>query len=157
MGCDDYPYLDSPITKYTDSELSEPTHYPKDTETGSSTGTNQNGASAYTFNNYQNDTATTAIYPGAGTGSPEAFAYLCLKLNGEVGEVGEAYAKFLRGDYEWAECKRIIRKELGDVLWYVSQICSELDEKIGEIANDNIHKLADRKQRGVIRGSGNDR
>jgi NTP pyrophosphatase (non-canonical NTP hydrolase) len=114
-------------------------------------------ASAYTFDNYQEDTGTTAIYPGAGTGSSEAFAYLCLKLNGEAGEVGEAYAKFLRGDYDTNECQRIIRKELGDVLWYVSQICSELDEKLGEIANDNILKLADRKARGVIRGSGDDR
>lgn len=155
MGCDDYT-LDFEPGQFT-INLDLNTHNSEDTEASGSAGTNQNAASAYTFDNYQNDTATTAIYPGAGTGSPEAFAYLCLKLNGEAGEVGEAYAKFLRGDYDWNECKRIIRKEIGDTTWYLSQICTELDEEYGDVAADNICKLQDRKQRGVIQGSGNDR
>lgn len=112
---------------------------------------------AYTFDNYQEDARTTAIYPGAGQATPIAFAYLCLKLNGEAGEVGEAYAKYLRGDYDLAEAKRRISKELGDVIWYVSQLASELDLSLGDVAANNILKLSDRKERGVLRGSGDER
>jgi NTP pyrophosphatase (non-canonical NTP hydrolase) len=114
-------------------------------------------ASAYTFDVYQTDAGTTAIYPDAGTGSKDAFAYLALKLNGEAGEVGEAYAKYLRGDYDIVECKRRILKEIGDCIWYLSQITSELNEPFGEVAAANIRKLADRKSRNVIHGSGDDR
>jgi NTP pyrophosphatase (non-canonical NTP hydrolase) len=119
--------------------------------------TSQGTASAYTFDNYQDDAGITAIYPDHGKGTPAAFAYLSLKLNGEAGEVGEAYAKFLRGDYDWAECKRLIRKEIGDVTWYISQIINELNDSFGDIAADNIRKLSDRKSRNVIHGSGDTR
>jgi len=135
MGCDDYRNYEQDFGAS-----------PKDTT-----------ANAYTFDNYQDDAGITAIYPGANTGSDTALSYLCLKLNGEAGEVGEAYAKFLRGDYDWPECKRRIRKEIGDTTWYLSQICRELGDSFGEVAVDNIRKLADRKQRGVLRGSGDDR
>ena len=125
----------------------------------STSGTNPShwGAGAYTFDSYQDDTGITAIYPGAGQATPIAFAYLCLKLNGEAGEVGEAYAKFLRGDYDIEEAKRRISKELGDVLWYISQLASELDLSLGNVAANNIRKLADRQRRGVLRGSGDER
>lgn len=113
--------------------------------------------SAYSLNNYQEEAGLTAEYPGAGEGGTEAFSYLSLKLNGEAGEVGEAFAKYLRGDYDFREAKRRIASELGDVLWYVSQLASELDLNLGDIAEDNIQKLRDRKARNVIKGSGNDR
>ena len=122
-----------------------------------STSSPRQGASAYTLDNYQDDTGVTAIYPDAGQGTTIAFAYLSLKLNGEAGEVGEAYAKYLRGDYDFAEAQCRISKELGDVLWYVSQLASELDISLGDVAADNIRKLQDRKQRGVLRGSGDNR
>lgn len=114
-------------------------------------------ASAYTFDYYQEDASLTAIYPDHGKSTPEAFAYLCLKLNGEAGEVGEAFAKFIRGDYNFGEAKRRISAELGDVLWYLSQISSELGISFGEIAAANYAKLADRKSRNVLRGSGDNR
>lgn len=114
-------------------------------------------ASAYTLDNYQEDTGLTAIYPGHGKAASVAFAYLSLKLNGEAGEVGEAFAKHLRGDYDFQEAKRRIASELGDVLWYVSQLASELDIKLGDVANENIRKLHDRKARNVLHGSGSDR
>lgn len=134
----------------------EYTPYPYPTASDSGEGT-PGTATAYTLDNYQNDTGITAIYPGHGQGTTIAFAYLALKLNGEAGEVGEAYAKFLRGDYDFEEAKCRISKELGDVLWYISQLSSELDLSLGDVAADNIRKLIDRKQRGVLRGSGDDR
>lgn len=124
------------------------------TSTSATSGERSRG---YTFDDYQLEAGTTAVYPDHGEGTPAAFAYLCLKLNGEAGEVGEAFAKYLRGDYEVEECKRRVGKELGDVLWYCAQLATELDVKLSDTATDNIRKLADRANRGVIRGSGDDR
>lgn len=112
---------------------------------------------AYTLNDYQDDASVTAIYPDAGQGSANALTYLFLKLNGEAGEVGEAYAKYLRGDYGLQEAKRRVRGEIGDVLWYIANICTELDVPLGAIARENYAKLISRKERGVITGSGSDR
>lgn len=130
---------------------------PHPTSTPTTNGLGEGTANSYTLDNYQEDTGITAIYPGHGQGTPIAFSYLSLKLNGEAGEVGEAYAKFLRGDYDFAEAKSRISKELGDVLWYISQLASELDLSLGDVAANNIRKLIDRKQRGVLRGSGDNR
>ena len=48
-------------------------------------------------------------------------------------------------------------KELGDVLWYVAQIATELGTDLETVARVNIMKLGDRKERGVLGGSGDDR
>jgi NTP pyrophosphatase (non-canonical NTP hydrolase) len=48
-------------------------------------------------------------------------------------------------------------KELGDVLWYVAQIASELGLDLDEIARANLEKLLSRQHRGVLSGSGDER
>ena len=48
-------------------------------------------------------------------------------------------------------------KELGDVLWYVAQLATELDLDLDEIAARNLEKLLSRQRRGVLSGSGDDR
>jgi NTP pyrophosphatase (non-canonical NTP hydrolase) len=48
-------------------------------------------------------------------------------------------------------------KELGDVLWYVAQLASELELDLDEIAQTNLEKLLSRQRRGVLSGSGDDR
>ena len=53
--------------------------------------------------------------------------------------------------------KDAIKLELGDVLWYISQLSSELGYQLEEIANANLQKLNSRKIRGKIHGSGDDR
>ena len=50
-----------------------------------------------------------------------------------------------------------IKFELGDVLWYISQLASELGYELDDIANSNLQKLKSRKVRGKIQGSGDDR
>jgi NTP pyrophosphatase (non-canonical NTP hydrolase) len=48
-------------------------------------------------------------------------------------------------------------KELGDVLWYVAQLASELGLELDEIAQTNLDKLLSRQRRGVLSGDGDDR
>jgi len=48
-------------------------------------------------------------------------------------------------------------KELGDVLWYVAQLASELGLDLDRVAEANLEKLLSRQRRGVLSGSGDDR
>jgi NTP pyrophosphatase (non-canonical NTP hydrolase) len=48
-------------------------------------------------------------------------------------------------------------KELGDVLWYVAQLASELGLELEDIARENLEKLSSRQRRGVLSGSGDER
>lgn len=123
-----------------------------------------------TFEEYQSQTALTAIYPGRGTAL--GIVYCALKLSGESGEVAENIGKAVRDDglmlldlgtstyvpqpISLERREKLIR-ELGDVLWYISQLCTELGVTMSEVAEGNINKLADRKARGVLQGSGDNR
>jgi NTP pyrophosphatase (non-canonical NTP hydrolase) len=50
-----------------------------------------------------------------------------------------------------------IEKELGDVLWYLANLATDLGLSLGAIAQLNLDKLEDRKKRNVIKGEGDDR
>lgn len=108
-----------------------------------------------TFNEYQNESRKTAIYPNAG----KNFIYPTLGLAGEAGEVAEKIKKVLRDKNGIVDntTKTEIAKELGDVLWYLSQISAELGLSLDEVATENLKKLFSRKNRGVISGSGDNR
>lgn len=107
------------------------------------------------FQEYQEKSRKTAIYPKAG----ENYIYPTLGLAGEAGEVAEKIKKILRdnGGVVSEEKKEELKKELGDVLWYVSQIASELGLSLDEIAEMNIQKLYSRMERDKLKGSGDDR
>jgi NTP pyrophosphatase (non-canonical NTP hydrolase) len=55
------------------------------------------------------------------------------------------------------ERRDAMSKELGDVLWYVSQLATELGLDLDQIAQANLEKLLSRLERGVLSGSGDDR
>ncbi len=55
------------------------------------------------------------------------------------------------------EADQAIGKELGDVMWYHAVLADYLCWELDEVANLNIKKLRDRKDRGVLKGSGDDR
>jgi NTP pyrophosphatase (non-canonical NTP hydrolase) len=107
------------------------------------------------FNTYQRQTRSTAIYPGVGNN----LWYPGLGLAGESGEVAEKIKKIYRDDngVVTPEAEAKIRKELGDALWYIANICSELCIDLESVAIANVDKLQDRKDRGVLKGSGDNR
>lgn len=114
------------------------------------------------FNLYQKKAHETASYPYGIIGK-EAHAvdyiYPALGLAEEAGEVAGKYAKAVRDNAGVIdeERKREIVKELGDVLWFVSELCTNLNVSLDEVAQKNLDKLASRKARGVIHGSGDNR
>ena len=113
------------------------------------------------FNEYQILAAKTAQYPDVFLLSTQQknksikvpAIYASLGLAGEAGEFANKIKKVLRdtnGEIS-DELLKDLSKELGDVLWYVATCATELDLHFDNIAKDNIAKLFDRKERGVIR------
>jgi NTP pyrophosphatase (non-canonical NTP hydrolase) len=103
---------------------------------------------------YQVLSRRTAEYPRSAW-----LAYPALGLAGEAGEVAEHAKKAIRDDDgEVSEERRVaMAKELGDVLWYVAQLASELGLDLDQVAQGNLDKLLSRQQRGTLSGSGDDR
>lgn len=106
------------------------------------------------FNNYQFRTRLTAKYP-----QERALEYLVLGLASEAGEVAGKYKKIIRDNNGVLddESKQALAAEVGDVLWYCSELATELGINLGAVAQQNINKLQSRKERGVIGGSGDNR
>jgi NTP pyrophosphatase (non-canonical NTP hydrolase) len=103
---------------------------------------------------YQRQSRRTAEYPR------EAWlTYPALGLAGEAGEVAEHAKKAIRDDEGKVsdERKAAMSMELGDVLWYVAQLATELGLDLDDIAGQNLEKLLSRQARGVLSGSGDDR
>ena len=85
--------------------------------------------------------------------------YPTLGLVNEAGEVAGKIKKIFRdkGGVISCEDRLALKMELGDVLWYLAQICTELDLTLDEVAEANIDKLFSRLERGTIRGDGDER
>ena len=107
------------------------------------------------FNEYQQKSRQTAVYPVIGQG----FVYPALGLAGESGEVVEKIKKIFRDQQGMVgdEQRQAVAKELGDVLWYLAQLATELDLELNQVAQDNLTKLLSRQQRGQMHGSGDER
>ena len=107
------------------------------------------------FDNYQIEARKTAIYPN----KDKNFIYPTLGLVGETGEIAEKIKKILRdknGIFD-NDSKLAVKKELGDVLWYLSNLCDELEFTLDDVAKTNLEKLNLRISKGNISGSGDDR
>lgn len=104
---------------------------------------------------YQQRSRQTARYPNAGSNP----IYPTLGLCGEAGEVADKIKKVLRdrGGVLDAAVRDDLKLELGDVLWYLAQLATELDLDLAEVAEANLAKLASRAARNVIGGSGDRR
>lgn len=98
--------------------------------------------------------------------TPRWFDHLKCKLGGEAGEFLEHVGKASRDD-GWdmrdgpdtlsPERRMSLLKELGDILWYVVTLAAVLKSNLAEIMLLNIQKRDGRKQRGTLKGSGDDR
>lgn len=97
---------------------------------------------------YQEFTASTAVYP-----PNDGIPYCTLGLTSEAGEVAGKVKKWMRDGAPLTP----LYGELGDVLWYISQLCNELGWSLEDVLKHNVQKLSDRKERNVIRGDGDDR
>ncbi len=108
-----------------------------------------------TFQEYQEQSRETAVYPDKGNN----FVYPTLGLAGEAGEVAEKIKKVLRdgNGIVSPEKKEEIKKELGDVLWYLSNLSKELGISLEDVAQNNLDKLRSRQKRGELHGSGDNR
>jgi NTP pyrophosphatase (non-canonical NTP hydrolase) len=106
------------------------------------------------FQEYQKRAVETAVY------SDEwRLIYPVMGLANEAGEVLGKVKKVMRDDggEVTLERREEILAEIGDLLWYVAVTCSDLDASLSDVAAQNLAKLADRKARNVIQGSGDTR
>lgn len=107
------------------------------------------------FKDYQTKSRKTAKYPPIG----HPVIYPTLGLTNEAGEVAGKIKKIFRdknGVIGSSE-REALKGELGDVLWYLAQVCTELDLSLDEVAGHNIEKLYSRLERGKIGGDGDNR
>lgn len=104
------------------------------------------------FTEYQIKARATAIYPGQ-------IYYPTLGLCGESGEVAEKIKKVMRDDNGniSPEKRQELKKELGDVLWYLAMLAHDIGLDLQDIAEANIAKLQKRKDTGTLQGSGDNR
>lgn len=109
---------------------------------------------------YQKGATDTAVYPEQG--AVGGLMYAALGLAGEAGEIANKVKKVFRdgeADSPDKHAARLeeLRKELGDVLWYVAAVATELGCDMDAVARGNLQKLQSRKARGVLGGSGDNR
>lgn len=119
-----------------------------------------------TLNEYQRCAMTTCM------DSCDNFSYMFLNLVGEVGEFASKVAKHIRKEEAEIVDNRIVdgademltavdmtelRKEAGDCLWQMAGLCKVMGWTLESVARENLAKLADRQQRHVIDGSGDNR
>jgi NTP pyrophosphatase (non-canonical NTP hydrolase) len=107
------------------------------------------------FNDYQLESRSTARYPDAGRN----LIYPTLGLTGEAGEVSDKVKKLIRdrGGVVDEQFTDDVALELGDVLWYVAQLATELGLSLEDVAEANLRKLKSRSERGTLQGDGDHR
>lgn len=104
------------------------------------------------YGSYQEQSRKT--YSDIKTNDP--IVYPTLGLVNEAGEFAGKIKKIFRdkdGSISDAD-REALKSELGDVLWYLTQICTNLDLKLEEVAEANLDKLFSRLERGMIQGDG---
>lgn len=107
------------------------------------------------LNHYQEQAIKTAIYP-----NEFKIIYPTIGLAGETGEIAEKIKKIIRDESinSISQDKlQDLKKELGDVLWYIAVLATDLNLNLNDIAQTNLDKLQSRQQRNKLSGSGDNR
>lgn len=102
------------------------------------------------INYYQKEALKTAIYP-----EEYKIVYPALGLAGEAGEVADKVKKIIRDGN--IDSNHAIALELGDVLWYIASLASDLGYTMQDIAEMNVNKLHKRSRENKLKGSGDNR
>jgi NTP pyrophosphatase (non-canonical NTP hydrolase) len=102
-----------------------------------------------TLNSYQRQAQTFST-------KTVTHSYLLKGLVGEVGELFSLEAKAQR-DGRKSDFDEKIKKELGDILWFVAMLAISYGYSLDTVAYANINKLTFRQAAGTIQGSGDDR
>lgn len=102
------------------------------------------------FDTYQREAKKTAMYP-----ERLKVTYTTMCLCGEAGELANKVKKVMRGDNQVN--KEELAGEMGDILWYLSQLATDLELSFNLVAEGNLQKLRSRSERGVLKGNGDNR
>ncbi len=107
------------------------------------------------FSEYQKVAISTRIYPRVG----KNFIYPVLGITGEAGEIADKVKKIERDNNGTLtpELAEELKKEIGDVLWYLTALASELGFTLEDAAQKNIEKVISRSERDKIHGDGDNR
>ena len=108
------------------------------------------------LNEYQRLAKETAVYDH----ERDSITYPILGLCNETGEVAGKLKKWKRGDYnDFSKdlILKMIADELGDVFWYLAATADDLGYTLEEIAQMNLDKLKNRKEKNVLKGDGDTR
>ena len=107
------------------------------------------------FNDYQKEAHAFAVYP---QDVPKTL-YLQNAISEELGEMAGQIKRVYRqdGGQLTESRKESIKREMGDMLWYMAEQCTNLGLTLQDVAETNISKLSDRKNRNVIIGDGDNR
>jgi len=107
------------------------------------------------FSEYQRESKKTAHYSEL----IPSYIYTALGLAGEAGEVANQAKKIPRDDdgVITEERRKNLKKELGDILWYLANFSTEVGIDLEEVASENLEKLFSRQARGKLSGDGDNR
>lgn len=111
-----------------------------------------------TLDEYQRAANATSQFKNFGINLPQ-LVYMTLGLTEEAGETAGIIKKLYRDKEGKLDVETVehIKHELGDVMWYISQICDALGFTIEDVAEANIEKVRRRLEKNQIRGDGDNR
>jgi NTP pyrophosphatase (non-canonical NTP hydrolase) len=96
------------------------------------------------FSFYQKDAAQTDRVPAAVDDGGLSLIVPMLGLAGETGELLSEYKKHLRDGDAHRLFKDRVAEELGDLLWYISNVATKFDLDLNTIASGNLEKVKGR-------------
>jgi NTP pyrophosphatase (non-canonical NTP hydrolase) len=112
-----------------------------------------------TFDEYQQQALSTALTDPKYKDSLMEQTIWAMGISGEAGEVIEKWKKIVayNSGNITDQNREDLKKELGDVIWYLSVFADSLGLKLSEVIELNVSKLKDRQKREVIKGAGDNR
>lgn len=93
---------------------------------------------SFSFDDYSKDARKTM-------GKNHSIEYLLIGLLSEAGEIGDEFKKVYEGKSSKVD-KELLKKELGDALWYLNAIAVRSGIRLEDVAMENLVKVFSRKE-----------